>query len=379
MTRKSRKRNRNASSSKAGNPAHSPAQSVAASSVAASSVAASSVAASSVKAKSAKTESASPPQTATSHSSDPVVDAITANSLLLKQLLEQVRGGTPSPTAENSTAKNSAANNSAAENPGDVDVPLPSDDLQVQRLQDEVAELQHRNEEQAHELERRQNHIAELTDQIEDLAAQVAQSGVRQTVRSDQSCSNDALSWEERKSLILQQMENDSFDADAFVESIGDSGKDADGQGFESNDPSVILDQLIQRLQRAEAESADRKIEVGELRMLLDQQSETREGGIAIGAAAIASMVDSDELVAQERQRLQTLQDQWEAKFRQSEIEASLERAKLSRERRELAKRTESLEEELEHLRRAARMNIEPNESGTSRRWLAKLGLAGDD
>lgn len=352
MTRKSRKRNRNASPFKAGNPAHSPAQSVAAPSV---------------EAESANTESASPPQTATSHSSDPVVDAITANSLLLKQLLEQVRGGTPSPTAENS----------AAENPADV--PLPSDDLQVQRLQDEVAELQHRNDEQARELERRQNDIAELTDQIEDLAAQVAQSGVRQTVQSDQSCSNDALSWEERKSLILQQMENDSFDADAFVESIGDSGKDADGQGFESNDPSVILDQLIQRLQRAEAESADRKIEVGELRMLLDQQSETREGGIAIGAAAIASMVDSDELVAQERQRLQTLQDQWEAKFRQSEIEASLERAKLSRERRELAKRTESLEEELEHLRRAARMNIEPNESGTSRRWLAKLGLAGDD
>lgn len=357
MTRKSRKRNRNASPFKAGKPAHSPAQSVAAPSVVA---------------ESASSESASPPQTATSHSSDPVVDAITANSLLLKQLLEQVRGGPPSPTAENSTAKNSAAENPA-------DVPLPSDDSQVQRLQDEVAELQHRNDEQARELERRQNDIAELTDQIEDLAAQVAQSGVRQTVRSDQSCSNDALSWEERKLLILQQMENDSFDAEAFVESIGDSCKDADGKGFESNDPSVILDQLIQRLQRAEAESADRKIEIGELRMMLDQQSETREGGIAIGAAAIASMVDSDELVAQERQRLQTLQDQWEAKFRQSEIEASLERAKLSRERRELAKRTESLEEELEHLRRAARVNIEPNESGTSRRWMAKLGLAGDD
>jgi myosin heavy subunit len=305
-----------------------------------------------------------------------VVDAITANSQLLKELLNQVRGEAPTPVAGHSSSKSSANDDATLDN---SDALQPHDELQAQRLQDEVAELQQRSEEQARELERRQNHILDLTNQIEDLAAQVAQSGVRKTVQSDQSCSNDALSWEERKTLILQQMEDGDFDAEAFVESIGNSNQGTDETGMESNDPSVILDQLIQRLQQTEAELADRKIEIGELQMLLDQQSETREGGVAIGAAAIASMVDSDELVAQERQRLQTLQDQWEAKFRQSEIEASLERAKLSRERRELAKRTENLEEELEHLRREARMNQEPNESGTSRRWMAKLGLAGDD
>ena len=48
-------------------------------------------------------------------------------------------------------------------------------------------------------------------------------------------------------------------------------------------------------------------------------------------------MIDENELVVQERERLQMLQVEWEEKFREGEIQASLERAKLSRERQELA------------------------------------------
>ncbi len=95
-----------------------------------------------------------------------------------------------------------------------------------------------------------------------------------------------------------------------------------------------------------------RNQEVQELRHLLDQQTETRDRQFAIGAAAIAEKIDSDELVRQERDRLRRLQTQWEEKFREEEIEASLERAKLSRQRQELAKRQAELEEELEHIRR---------------------------
>ena len=61
-----------------------------------------------------------------------------------------------------------------------------------------------------------------------------------------------------------------------------------------------------------------------------------------------------------------------------SEIEASLERAKLSRERQELAKKQAELEEQLEHLRREARHKDEGG-SSSSRRWLVKLGLSDDD
>jgi hypothetical protein len=281
---------------------------------------------------------------------DPVLEAILANTALLQQLIDQV-GIHAAPTLP------------------DVEIAYHSE-----QLEDELAELRHRNDQQLLELQHRQDRIDELTQQTKDLAAQVAQSGVRQTVATNHSCTGDALSWEERKQLILQQLESGAFDADEFVETIG-----MEIEGLEQPSPEQLLDDLVKQLQRSETELSERMIEIGELRMLLDQQSETREGGVAIGAAAIAQMVDSDELVMQERERLQELQDQWEEKFRQSEIEASLERAKLSRERQEVAKKAAQLEEELEHLRREARHNFNPAESGTSRRWLAKLGLSDAD
>ena len=92
-------------------------------------------------------------------------------------------------------------------------------------------------------------------------------------------------------------------------------------------------------------------------------------------------MLDSDELVQQERERLQMLQAEWQEKFRQGEIEASLERAKLSRERQELAKKQDELQERLERNQREARQaqGKKGSSSASSGRWLAKLGLDGKD
>ena len=117
-------------------------------------------------------------------------------------------------------------------------------------------------------------------------------------------------------------------------------------------------------LDRRDEELKERSQQIRELQSLLDQQSETRDGGIAIGAAAITQMFDADELVRDERERLQQMQEEWEDKFRQAEIEASLERAKLSRERQELAKKMSELEEQLAHAKREAR-HASPNEEGT--------------
>ncbi len=211
--------------------------------------------------------------------------------------------------------------------------------------------------------------ITELERQNEELASRVASDNVRKTVACADSGSNDALSWEDRKRQILEQMEDDAFDAESFVSDLqqdaGDDGQPLDAEGY--------LDQLHSEQERLRDELNRRDDEVQELRHLLEQQSGTREGGVAVGAAAIAQMVDSDELVQQERERLSTLQEQWEEKFRQGEIELSLERAKLSRERLELARKNSELEEQLERLRREA----ETAESGApSRRWLAKLGLS---
>ena len=94
-------------------------------------------------------------------------------------------------------------------------------------------------------------------------------------------------------------------------------------------------------------------------------------------AAAIAQMIDQDELVQQERDKLQEMQRQWEAKLRQAEIDVSLERARLARQRQELEQRNAELEEQLCHQSRESQQA--PAEAGKpTRRWLTKLGLTDD-
>ena len=174
-------------------------------------------------------------------------------------------------------------------------------------------------------------------------------------------------------------MESDTFDTEAFVSGLQSSNKiqsqhSADGLVL---DPVAYIEQLCTELDRRNNELKSKNQEIGELHCLLEHQGGAREGGLAVGAAAIAQMMDNDELVSEERERLKQLQAEWEEKFRKGEIEASLERAKLSRERQELAKREAELEEQLEHMKRELRLVNESSNSGSSssRRWLQKLGL----
>ena len=54
---------------------------------------------------------------------------------------------------------------------------------------------------------------------------------------------------------------------------------------------------------------------------------------MAVGASAIAELLNTDELIRVERENLTRLQEELQQKLRQAEIEVSLERARLSRER----------------------------------------------
>lgn len=272
-----------------------------------------------------------------------LTEAVESNTELLQQLLDQV-AGLREVVVPADAVTHSAGSSVAAE---------AELDEECERLGRQIADLEYE--------------VSELRQQNSDLASQVASSNVQRTV-SHASGGNDAMSWEERKQLILQQMEQDTFDADAFASSLDTEASEV------SQDPSEFVRQLSSELQSRDVELAKRDEELRELRHLLDQQSGAREGGIAVGAAAIAEMIDADELVQQERERLQLLQEEWEEKFRQGEIEASLERAKLSRERQELAQKQAELEEQLEHIRRETRDHQESGSS--SRRWLVKLGLA---
>lgn len=294
-----------------------------------------------------------------------VIEAVESNTLLLQQMLEQLT----------SVQQAIASDRTSADPDGAIETPSGFDSVQTQdsdTLSEECKELES-------EVERLRDRVFELEYQLEevesqnsDLASQVASTNVREAVSSSGSDASEALSWEDRKQLILEQLEEETFDADEFVANL--SCESIDQQALASEGPYEFVERLMAEQKRLNAELSAREQEVHELRCLLDDQSGTREGGVAIGAAAIAGLIDADELVDQERERLQLLQAEWEEKFRQGEIQASLERAKLSRERLELAKTKADLEEQLEHLRRQSRHEVESG-SGTSRKWLAKLGL----
>ncbi|MCG8653590.1 MAG: hypothetical protein MI861_27380 [Pirellulales bacterium] len=278
-----------------------------------------------------------------------IIRGVEFNTQLLEQMLEQL-GQLRQQVAGNE-------HDSAVEGENRFE---ESFDEERQELREQIGRLQDR--------------VEDLEQQNQDLASQLASSNVRETVAGTNSGSSDAMSWEDRKQLILQQMEDDSFDAESFVNDLRVTTSQTPEE--EPVDPIHFVQSLMSDLERSREDLQRREEEIGELRCLLDQQSETREDGTAIGAAAIASMIDTDELVRQERERLQLLQEEWEEKFRQGEIEASLERAKLSRERLELARKNSELEEQLEHVRREARQAEE--NSSSSRRWRAKLGLTDD-
>ena len=230
------------------------------------------------------------------------------------------------------------------------------------RLGEQVSQLQS----QRLEL---QDLVTQLQQQNSDLASEIASSCVKETVASRYSSSADALSWDQRKELILQQMEDDSFDAESFIATLN---PDTPNQ---SESPAADVQKLRAALENCQSEIARRDQEIAELRCLLDQQSETIEGGVAIGAAAIAEVVDADELIQEERQRLMAMQKEWEEKFRGEEIKASLERAKLARERQQLAQQQADLEEKLADLQKES-LDRQQTGSGGSRRWLDKLGLS---
>lgn len=201
--------------------------------------------------------------------------------------------------------------------------------------------------------------LADLKQQNSDLASQLAeaQSSLHNPPHLYLSTLNqESMTWEQRKKLIMQQFENESA-AESY------------------NDPSQSRIDIEDVLRTTQTEIDRRDKEIEELKAIVEQQSNTHEG-VAIGAAAIAQMLDSDELVKLEREKLAAIQREWEGKLREAEIQISTERAKLSRERAELESQSRLLAEQLVNLPPQNSSVVETKVDGKPvRRWLEHLGL----
>jgi hypothetical protein len=200
--------------------------------------------------------------------------------------------------------------------------------------------------------------VRELKTKNADLTSQLAKakaSGGKPAAGG--GATGGAMDWEARKQQMLAKLEAESDDE-------ADEKAQADRLTIEGT--IKMTDQIV----------ADKERELTELRKLLEDQSSN------IGGLAIAGMLDGDELIKQERANLKQMQDQMQEQLKRAEIDISVERAKLARERSELDEKLRNLERELTKMpaNKDAGSATDKKKSSGGGRWLSRLGLRdGDD
>jgi chromosome segregation ATPase len=169
------------------------------------------------------------------------------------------------------------------------------------------------------------------------------------------------LNWEMEKQRIL-----------AALESAGDDGDE------KARHDRVNVQEIVSRTDRLLAEKdrllAEKECEIEELKHLLQDQS-GHLGAVAVGAAAFGEFLDQDAVVQEHREHLQRLQASLEEKLRQAEIDISLERAKLARDRAKLEEQLRAMEASPP----PAPEDTGKGEKPTRGRWLARMGLKGNE
>jgi chromosome segregation ATPase len=197
--------------------------------------------------------------------------------------------------------------------------------------------------------------LRELKARNEDLQEQLTRA--RQSGGGNEGqIASGILDWEAEKKRILAALETD------FEE-----------ENEEDREEKLKIQDVIRKTDRVVAE---KNREIGDLRKLLESQT-NNIGSMAVGAAALGAILDTDAIIQEERNNLARLQEECRDKLRQAEIDISLERAKIARERSQLDEKLRTLHQQGIDLTTAAEEK-EPAKP-TRGRWLARLGLTDTD
>jgi chromosome segregation ATPase len=195
--------------------------------------------------------------------------------------------------------------------------------------------------------------VRELKTKNVELTEQLAKAGQHSGGASAAGVSSGG--WESLKKKLLADLETD-FDEE-------DGAEKADK--LTVHGAIKITDQVV----------AEKEREIEELRSLLQSQTQ-QVGDVAVGAAAVAQMLDTDELIRQEREALKRLQDSLREQLRQAEVDISVERAKLARERAEVDEKIRGIEAEKANMPAVGSEHVgEKGKKPGGRKWLTRLGL----
>jgi DNA repair exonuclease SbcCD ATPase subunit len=209
------------------------------------------------------------------------------------------------------------------------------DDLQrrFEMAIDDVRELKHRN--------------AELEEALAEIQAEVGQPAEGANIKD----------WEATKRHLMSALDQE-----------GEEGESLNTNDRLTVDGAIrITDEIV----------AQRDIEIG---MLKDQlaQCNGNANDAAAGASSNEQIFNQDEVIRQERERLAALKQELREKLRQAEVELSVQRAGVARERAELQERLRALEADRDAV--AAQQSRNPalpadKSKKPARRWLERMGL----
>lgn len=198
--------------------------------------------------------------------------------------------------------------------------------------------------------------LHELKEKNAELLRQLAKSPATETATpSAGRAPGMYLDWETEKQRILAILEAD----------------------LDSNDPTQSAERLRIEdvLRTTERVLAGKDREIADLKRHLEELSRDIESGVS-AASASNSAIDSDAVVQEERERLRQLQTQWQEKLSRAEVEISMERARLARQRTELEEQKRLVENNAGQASNAAGGHAEAPARG---RWLSRLGLTDAD
>jgi chromosome segregation ATPase len=193
--------------------------------------------------------------------------------------------------------------------------------------------------------------VRELKAKNEELQQQLAKVSSAGASSPAPRKSGGVMDWEAEKKRILAALESDYTDEDSKTQRM----------------------EIEEIVRKTDAVIAEKNREIEELKMLLENQSNNL-GSVAVGAAALGQMFDQDEIIREERENLKKIQDEWREKLRLAEVEVSIERAKLGREKSQLEERLRQMEQ-LGPLNHSASQEAKTPAKPSRGKWLEKLGL----
>ena len=210
------------------------------------------------------------------------------------------------------------------------------------------------NEEIIRELRKKNDELEERIAQLQVIAATASSSP---PARPTSVPASSSLSWELQKERLLASLESEGELADEH-----------------RADEHLKISEVVRMTDEA---MRDKDREIEEMRTILQDQSAkvndvTMANDMAIGAAALGQLVDSDPLINEQREHLQKMQEHWEEMLRQAEIELSMERAKLARDRAEIDEKLRVIQQQ-PHQEGEAPPSV--SDKPAHSRWLSRLGL----